>query len=492
MLFNSASFLIFFPMVLAFYFAIPHRFRWSLLLFGSYYFYMCWKPEYVVLIVISTIIDYYSGIQMGKREEKAKRRPFLLLSLAANLGLLFSFKYFNFFSESVREAFNYFNVFYDVPTFDLLLPVGISFYTFQTLSYSIEVYNGRQSPERHLGIFALYVSFFPQLVAGPIERSTNLLPQFSKRQVYDYDRVVDGLKIMLWGLFKKVVIADRLAFYVDAIYNQPGEYQGLSVLVATYFFAFQIYCDFSGYSDMAIGAAKVMGFDLMENFRRPYFSKSIAEFWRRWHISLSTWFRDYVYIPLGGNRVVKWRWYYNLMVVFVVSGLWHGANWTFVVWGGLHGFYLVFSIMTADVRARLLGRLRLESMPALRAAGVRMSPSMVKWMQVFVTFHLVLLAWIFFRANNISEAFLLLGQIFSWNEASTVLTIPGFGVREMVTSFLVIGVLLVVHLVERRQNFREYLAQRSVWVRTSVYAGCVVAIAVLGKFDAKQFIYFQF
>ena len=492
MLFNSASFLVFFPMVLALYFAMPHRLRWSLLLAGSYYFYMCWKPEYVVLIVISTLIDYFAAIQMGKRAGKRARRPFLLVSVLANLGLLFSFKYFNFFNDSARVVFEQLNLFYDVPAFDLLLPVGISFYTFQTLSYSIDVYRGQQQPERHLGIFALYVSFFPQLVAGPIERCTRLLPQFYRRHVYDYDRVVDGAKLVLWGLFKKVVIADRLAVYVDAVYSAPGEYHGLTVLMATYFFAFQIYCDFSGYSDMAIGVARIMGFELMENFRRPYFSKSIAEFWRRWHISLSTWFRDYVYIPLGGNRVVKWRWYYNLMVVFVVSGLWHGANWTFIVWGGLHGFYLVFSLITADVRSSMVNRFWREPLPALQAAGIRLSPRLYEWMQVVLTFHLVILAWVFFRANNISDAFVLLKEMFIWNADSAILTVPGFGATEMAISLLVIAVLLSVHVIERRQNFRTYLSTKPMWIRTCAYFGGIALIAFLGKFDAKQFIYFQF
>ncbi|MFC1785350.1 MBOAT family O-acyltransferase, partial [Candidatus Neomarinimicrobiota bacterium] len=291
MLFNSTQFIIFFPVVVFFYFLLPHRFRWMLLLVASYYFYMCWKAEYLLLILGSTIVDYIVAIQMSRQSTKAKKKLYLILSLAVNLGLLFGFKYFNFFSDSFRTIFDQFNVLYNVPTFKVLLPVGISFYTFQTLSYTIDVYRGKREPEKHLGIFALYVAFFPQLVAGPIERSTRLLPQLVKKYNFDYNRVTDGLKLMLWGFFKKVVIADRVAVIVNQVYNNPNDAAGLPLLIGTYLFAFQIYCDFSGYSDIAIGAAKVFGIDLMQNFRRPYFAKSIREFWQRWHISLSTWFR---------------------------------------------------------------------------------------------------------------------------------------------------------------------------------------------------------
>ena len=395
MFFNSLEFLIFFPIVVGFYFLVPHRYRWPWLLAASYYFYAAWNPKYLILILASTGIDYIAALKMEQAEAKPKRRLFLILSLCSNLGMLFAFKYFNFFNDSLRAAFEAFNVFYDVPAFDVLLPVGISFYTFQTLSYTIDVYRGARKAERHLGLFALYVAFFPQLVAGPIERSTRLLPQFYNTYRFDYDRVVDGLRLMLWGFFKKMVIADHIAKYVDAVYADPTGYTGVPVWLATYFFAFQIYCDFSGYSDIAIGGAKVMGYDLMDNFRRPYFSKSIGEFWRRWHISLSTWFRDYLYIPLGGNRVKRGRWFYNLFIVFLISGLWHGANWTFVVWGALHGLYLIFGIVTGPTRERLWAKLG-------ASATVR------KWVAVFFTFHLAVLAWVFFRANNITDAAMLL------------------------------------------------------------------------------------
>jgi D-alanyl-lipoteichoic acid acyltransferase DltB (MBOAT superfamily) len=281
---------------------------------------------------------------MSKIKSKAKRKKWLYLSLVSNLGILFGFKYFNFFSENIQLIFNQYNILYEVPFFNALLPVGISFYTFQTLSYTIDVYNNKTQAQKHLGVFAVYVSFFPQLVAGPIERSNHLLPQFFEKHEFSYSRVKSGLQKMLWGFYKKIVIADNLAILVDGVYNNIDNYSGIALIVATIFFTFQIYCDFSGYSDIAIGSARVMGFELRENFKRPYFSKSIQEFWQRWHITLSSWFKDYLYIPLGGNRVIKWKWYYNILITFLLSGLWHGANWTFIIWGGLHGSYLILAI----------------------------------------------------------------------------------------------------------------------------------------------------
>jgi D-alanyl-lipoteichoic acid acyltransferase DltB (MBOAT superfamily) len=492
MLFNSASFLVFFPLVTALYFLTRQQYRWILLLLASYYFYMCWKPEYAVLILMSTAIDYVAARWMGQTQDPRLRKALLGLSLTGNLGMLFAFKYLNFFSESAQAVLQQFNVFYDVPAFDLALPVGISFYTFQSLSYTIDVYRGAKEPEKHFGIFALYVSFFPQLVAGPIERSTRLLPQFFQQHTFDYDRVVDGLKLMLWGLFKKVVIADRLAVYVDAVYGAPGEYYGLTILLATYFFAFQIYCDFSGYSDIAIGAAKVLGFDLMENFRRPYLSKGIGEFWNRWHISLSTWFRDYVYIPLGGNRVSKTRWYANLVIVFLVSGLWHGAAWTFIVWGALHGTYLIVGIVTASYREALWARVMQPATAGVRAAGptVLVSDGLKRFLQILLTFHLVCFAWIFFRAASIQDAFLLIRNLFTTTSSS--LTLPSVPGTELLLSLGVIGVLLIMHLVERRHNMRRVLAEQPVWVKTAVYCGLVLGVVFLGKWEAQQFIYFQF
>jgi D-alanyl-lipoteichoic acid acyltransferase DltB (MBOAT superfamily) len=440
---------------------------------------MAWKPEYVVLIMVSTLVDYYAGIQMGKSTGKSKRRKFLILSLFTNLGLLFAFKYFNFFNDSLRAVFNQFNIFYDVPAFQVLLPVGISFYTFQTLSYSIDVYRGDKKPERHLGIFALYVAFFPQLVAGPIERSTRLLPQFYKPHPFEYERVTNGLKLMLWGFFKKVVIADRLAIYVNQVYNHPTDYQGWSLIIATYFFAFQIYCDFSGYSDIAIGSAQVMGLRLMDNFKQPYFSKSVAEFWRRWHISLSTWFRDYLYIPLGGNRVSKWHWQVNIFLVFLISGLWHGANWTFVVWGALHGFYVIFALWTFKLRQHISNVLNLSNYPAIS-----------KFLQMVITFHLVVFAWIFFRANSISDAFLIIQNLFNFSTPPQIYL--DLGRDYFVVVILSIIFLIFVDTLQSRIRIRQFVSVKPVWMRWAVYYFVIFAILAFGQFEAQDFIYFQF
>jgi alginate O-acetyltransferase complex protein AlgI len=343
MLFNSIQFLIFFPIVVILWFQLPQKWRNIFLLLASYYFYMCWKTEYLVLILLSTGVDYFAALKIQKSARMKKKKALLYLSLLINLGLLFGFKYFNFFSESMESFFKHINIFYETPHFQVLLPVGISFYTFQTLSYTIDVYRSKTHAEKNFIDFALYVSFFPQLVAGPIERSYRLLPQIKKKHTFSRVRLYSGLRLMLWGFFQKVVIADRLAYYVNEVYNHSDLYHGWTIWVATFFFAFQIFCDFSGYTDIARGAARILGYDIMLNFRRPYFARSIRDFWQRWHISLSTWFRDYVYIPLGGNRVVRWRWYYNLLLTFVISGLWHGANWTFLFWGALHGLYLILS-----------------------------------------------------------------------------------------------------------------------------------------------------
>ena len=480
MLFNSSDFLFFFPIVVAIYFLMPQRRRWVFLLAASYYFYMCWKPEYIILIIISTVIDYFAARKMHEQTIKSKRRRFLIVSLLSNLGLLFSFKYFNFFNDSARAVFEQFDIFYNVPAFDVFLPVGISFYTFQTLSYTIDVYRGEREPERHFGIFALYVSFFPQLVAGPIERSTRLMPQFYQEHKFEVQRVVDGLKLMLWGFFKKLVIADRVAIMVDMIYNSPGDYTGFPLLLASYLFAFQIYCDFSGYSDIAIGAAKILGYDLMDNFRQPYFSKSISEFWKRWHISLSTWFRDYLYIPLGGNRVVKWRWYYNLFIVFLISGLWHGANWTFVVWGALHGFYLVFSIVTSGAREKIASLFMLDRVPKVHS-----------FLKTLTTFHLVVLGWIFFRANSIGDAFYIISNIFVDFE---IYLPKGFAISSMdyPLAFVSIAIMEFVHWQQRKGEMRPFLNGSPQWLRWAVYYVLVFFILTFSATGSETFIYFQF
>ncbi len=356
MLFNSLQFLLFFPVVTALYFLASQRLRWVVLLAASCVFYAAFIPKYLLILAFLILVDYVAGRGIENAEGR-RRRMLLLMSLVANIGLLCVFKYLDFADQNLNALFAWAGLDWVIPQLNIILPIGLSFHTFQAMSYTIEVYRGRQKAERHLGIYALYVMFYPQLVAGPIERPYQLLHQFREHHEFDLPRVSDGLKLMLWGFFKKVVIADRIGLYVNQVYEAPTSHHGWSLIVATYFFAFQIYCDFSGYTDIAIGAAQVMGFRLMDNFNRPYFAKSIAEFWRRWHISLSSWFRDYLYFPLGGNRVPVPRWCFNISIVFLLSGLWHGASWTFVVWGALHGFYILVGRFTRT-RAPALVRQR--------------------------------------------------------------------------------------------------------------------------------------
>jgi D-alanyl-lipoteichoic acid acyltransferase DltB (MBOAT superfamily) len=364
-----------------------------------------------------------------------------------------------------------------IPYLSILLPIGLSFHTFQAMSYAIEVYRGNQKAERHFGIYALYVMFYPQLVAGPIERPQNLLHQFRQKYDFDYDRIVSGLKLILWGFFKKLVIADRLAFYVNAVYNNVDQHGGLTLLLATIFFAFQIYCDFSGYSDMAIGIARIMGFDLMKNFNRPYFAKNIAEFWSRWHISLSTWFKDYLYIPLGGNRVSVPKWYFNLFIVFLISGLWHGANWTYLVWGGLNGVYLIFASQSKQFRENLNVKL-----------GFTKFPKLLKGSQILTTFILVAFAWVFFRANTIADAFTIIKKI-AGLDGSLFIENPS----KLIFSFLGIAILFIVELKREFYKGKFSLFDNQNWmVRNLTYASLIIIILVFGVFDGGQFIYFQF
>jgi len=486
MLFNSMRFLFFFAIVMGMYFGIPYRFRWILLLGASYYFYISWKPAYVILIIITTLVTYYAGIRMGKIATKSKRKTVLILSLFFNLGFLFVFKYYNFFNNSLRVLFQHYNLFYGSPALKVLLPIGISFYIFKNLSYAIDVYRGDQSPEKHLGYYAVYVAFFPQLLAGPIERAKRFLPQMFEKFDFDYWRVTDGLKLMLWGLFQKMVIADNLAPLVDSVYNDPTHHSGVGLLLGTLFFAFQIYCDFAGYSDIAIGAAKVMGFTTMDNFNRPYFSKSIPEFWRRWHISLSTWFRDYLYIPMGGNRVSIPRWYFNLFIVLLICGLWHGANWTFVVWGGLHGLYLVISVFTRNIREKID-----------KAMGLDRIPRLYSYFKVTVTFSLVCFAWIFFRANNIPDAIYIISHLFTGWEEITVRALkaaPFSGPLKfhLAAGVVSVGILLLIHLLQGDNHFDQWLSKKRIILRWTAYYSMVLAILLFGNFGIKEFIYFQF
>lgn len=480
MLFNSFDFLVFFPIVVGIYFLIPFTWRWFWLLAASCYFYMAFIPIYILILFITIIIDYAAGIWIEDSRGKRKK-AFLIISIVATCLVLFVFKYFNFFNANCAKLAEFFHWNYPINTLDIILPIGLSFHVFQSLSYVIEVYRGNQKAERHFGIYALYVMFFPQLVAGPIERPQNLLHQFRIKHHFNYQRVTDGFKLILWGLFKKVVIADRLAIYVDAVYNHPGDYTGMPLILATYFFAFQIYCDFSGYSDIAIGTAQVMGFNLMDNFRRPYFSKTISEFWKRWHISLSTWFKDYLYISLGGNRLGKVKWYRNLFIVFCVSGLWHGANWTYIIWGAIHGFYLVFGLATQNFRQRFVERIRLTHFPGIH-----------KCIEILVTFHLVLFAWIFFRANSLSDVGMILRNMMKIDFSRLGINNGALEKGDLIIAFAAILFMEGVHLIQRHRGIRHMLSEKPLWLRWSIYYAMILSIIFLGEFHNKQFIYFQF
>jgi alginate O-acetyltransferase complex protein AlgI len=490
MLFNSIGFLLFFPLVTALYFATPHRLRWLQLLLASCWFYMAFVPIYILILAFTIVVDYTAGILIARNSGR-RRLAWLTSSLVANIGVLGAFKYCNFMIDNVNHLAAAIGWNAPLPLLQILLPIGLSFHTFQAMSYTIEVYRGHQPAERHLGIYALYVMFYPQLVAGPIERPQNLLPQFREVHVFDADRVFAGLARMLWGMFIKVVIADRLAMIVNQVYDHPERYHAAALVWATWFFAIQIYCDFSGYSNIAVGAAQVMGFSLVENFNRPYFATSIGEFWRRWHISLSTWFKDYLYVTLGGSRVTTRRWCVNLMIVFLVSGLWHGAAWTFVVWGALHGGYLVIAVMTTSLRNRLVSKCGLDSRSDLLAP-----------LRVFVTFNLVAFAWIFFRANSLSDAMLIVRRLmagagYAVEHAGSIArnvvpSIDPFSRNELALAVLLILILQLAHLFQRDRPFTAALAARPVWARWTAYYSMLLLILSIGLFGSQSFIYFQF
>jgi D-alanyl-lipoteichoic acid acyltransferase DltB (MBOAT superfamily) len=485
MSFLSGEFAVFFPVVCLMYFACPYRWRWLVLLPASYLFYMSWRPWYLTLILFSTAVDYVVALRLARARRVFVRRALLGVSLAANLGMLFFFKYHNWFARSINDVADE----RLIPLLDVLLPVGISFYTFQTLAYTIEVYRGRQPAERHAGYFATYVAFFPQLVAGPIERPSHPLPQLKQRVDFDYLRVTNGLKLIAWGLFKKAVVADRLATLVDPVYAAPEAHASL-VFLSTLAFGAQIYCDFSGYSDIAIGAASVMGISLMKNFRAPYRAVSLQDFWRRWHISLSTWFRDYLYKPLlSKGRQRKQDALLAAFVVFVASGIWHGAAWTFLIWGALHGAMYAIGRLTSEHRAALMQRIFAERYRTLRHAAAIAS-----------TFILVHLAWVLFRADSIPAAQRILALmpsglvgLFDFTHLSSDLAAIGWGWFEVSASLFGVGMVFLVHQIEgRHDSARLWLSARPWAVRWGVYVGIIWSFLLLGVFDRQEFIYFQF
>jgi alginate O-acetyltransferase complex protein AlgI len=479
MLFNSFAFLLFFLVVTPLYYLTPFRARWLLLLLASCYFYASFIPAYLLVLFSIIIIDYFAA-RLIENSAGRQRKSFLILSLAANLGVLAVFKYYNFFVANVNDLLAMAHIHArSFPLWTLALPIGLSFHTFQAMSYTIEVYKGNQAAENHFGIYALYVMFYPQLVAGPIERPGKLLPQFRERHQPDYGGIADGLKQMAWGLFMKVVVADRLAIFVNYVYVHPGSHGRLALLIASFFYSFQIYCDFAGYSLIAIGAARTMGFSLSENFRRPYFSASLRNFWSRWHITLSSWFRDYLYIPLGGSRSRSLRYAFNIAVVFLLSGLWHGANWTFVIWGLLHGMIILVESFSGRLRrSPLFGRI--GPGPVSRLPGI------------IYSFILVTLLWIFFRSPDLHGALAFLNRIFG---PHTPWQIDGeFEERSlMLYSLFGIGCILAADMqMEFFGGKGLLLHHKKPGVRLAACIGLVLMIVLLGVFNGSQFIYFQF
>lgn len=474
MIFNSLEFVIFFSVTLVFFLIVPSRFRWFVLLVSSYAYYASWTLHFPFLLLLSTVISYFSAFE---REGK-QRGFFLLLAIFGNLSLLLYFKYFIFLNNSLENIFTVMNISYPYGPLDILLPVGISFYVFQAISYNVDVYQGKQQPEKHFGYFALYLAFFPKLIAGPIERAENLLPQLRQTLQFSVEDAACGLRLILWGVFKKVVIADRLAMYVDMVFNQPQDFTGQTLILAACFFTLQIYCDFSAYTDMALGCGRIFGIKLTQNFNFPYFTRSIAEFWRCWHISLTSWFRDYLYIPLGGNRATYSRWCVNICIVFVLSGLWHGANWTFICWGALHGIFYLAEHTSKTIRSRFWQLLRMEG-------GVGQ-----KIIQTATTFSLVTIAWVFFRAENLSDALYIISHMFSQLDLPLRMLSTTFA-SCIVAFVFVLFVCLECFLFVDRISTRQFFIQLPFHVKCPVYLGGLLMISLLGV-SSNEFIYFHF
>jgi D-alanyl-lipoteichoic acid acyltransferase DltB (MBOAT superfamily) len=482
MLFNSIDFAIFLPIVFILYWFVTNnslKLQNFLIVAASYLFYGWWDWRFLALILFSTLVDYTIGQQLRNEENKLKRKTLLWISILVNLGFLGFFKYYNFFLDNFISAFSFFGQEIQGNSLNIILPVGISFYTFQTLSYTIDVYKRKLEPTKDFIAFSAFVSFFPQLVAGPIERATHLLPQFYHKRTFDYSKAVDGMRQILWGLFKKMVIADNCAECANQIFNNSADMNGSTLVLGALFFTFQIYGDFSGYSDIAIGTSRLFGFDLMQNFKFPYFSRDIAEFWRRWHISLSTWFRDYLYIPLGGSRggtLMKVR---NTFIIFIVSGFWHGANWTFIVWGALNAIYFLPLLLTNNNRNNI----------ATVAQG-KLLPTLKELAHMLLTFGLTVFAWIFFRAENMGHAYSYISEIFSFS----LFEIPKFAEMGMATiTIILVGLFVLIEWKGREGQYAiSHLGIKwSPPLRYAMYYAIIIAIFWFGGKE-QEFLYFQF
>ncbi len=483
----SLPFFVFLFIVISIYFLAPKRFRWVVLLAASYYFYGTFKIQYVFILAFSTIVAYSTALLMERQPSTSGKRKILLAGCICNLGILFLFKYYNFFSDSIAIILNKFNLSFQSHFIRLVVPVGISFYIFQIVSYMIDVYRGTKTAERHLGFFALYVSFFPKLLAGPIERAKQFLPQLHEYHRWDWERVTNGFKLMVWGLFKKMGVADRLAVFVDTVFNNLNVYEGPSLALASVFYSFQIYCDFSGYTDIAIGISQVFGFKLTDNFDRPYVARSVAEFWRRWHISFSTWLRDYLTYPSAETALIRHDFDGNLMVVFLVCGLWHGANWTFVVWGFIHGIFLVNGLISRSIRSRINRTLGLDSAPTIH-----------RYLQICITFILVSLAWIFFRAASIHDALYVVTHLHTgwtniFKEAGfESMILLGRPKSQFIIILASLAFVWLIHFIEDHNAMRSMLSEKPFYLRWPVYYVMLIAVLLLSAPGSQKYIYFQF
>ena len=491
MLFNSLEFAVFFPLVTILFFMLPHKFRWALLLAASCFFYMFFKPVYIFILGFTIVVDYFAGIWIDKQKDITKRKALLVLSILANVGVLVVFKYYNFLVINLNYAFNETANGHGLPLLNILLPIGLSFHTFQAMSYTIEVYRGNQKPEAHFGIYALYVMFYPQLVAGPIERPQNMLHQFHEEKEFDYQNARSGMILIAWGLFKKVVIADRLGLFVNYVYAYPHEHTGIPLILATIFFAVQIMCDFSGYSDIAIGSARVMGFHLMTNFNAPFASRGITEFWRRWHISLSTWFNDYVFKPIitatrnWGKAAIA----FGLFITFFLSGVWHGAGWTFIIYGLIHGVGMIYEFYTRKQRKKIFGK-----MPQILNNAISTT----------LTFCFVAISWIFFRSSHIRDAFYIIAHL-GYNVKSQLKEIMtnkhlarmellylGQSGIEFFLAVIFILIIAITHFAKKHQTVDQWIVSKPKTIRWAAYYGIVIVFITFGVFNKTSFIYFQF
>ncbi|MDA9254248.1 MBOAT family protein [Flavobacteriaceae bacterium] len=486
MLFNSIDFAIFLPIIFILYWFVTNKnlkLQNLLIVISSYIFYGWWDWRFLSLILFSTIVDYFIGIKLSKQESQTKRKILLWTSIFVNLGFLGFFKYYNFFLDNFITAFSFFGTEINANSLNIILPVGISFYTFQTLSYTIDVYKRKLEPTKDFIAFSAFVSFFPQLVAGPIERATNLLPQFYTKRYFDYSKAIDGMRLILWGLFKKVVIADTCSIFVDDIFQNYMNYSGGTLIVGAILFSFQIYCDFSGYSDIAIGTAKLFGINLMTNFRTPYFSRNIAEFWRRWHISLSTWFRDYLYIPLGGSKTSKKLTVRNIFIIFIVSGFWHGANWTYIIWGSLNAFYFLPIFLMKKNRKHLNTTTKNKFIPSFKELN-----------SMFFTFIITAFTWIFFRSKTVTDAFEYIKGIFNQNNFFKIQTAKTYeiNIRPLI---IYLTFFIIVDWYYRNEEivFTNHNPTKSTIIfKYIIYLFTIISIIFSIKNQASNFIYFQF